>query len=154
MPHRSSLLTAPRSNLRRLRRAALAVLVVVLVRGPVLPAQVATPVLTGIVKGSVVTEGRTPLFRNTPRAFQVIFSWSQKYITKGYVSQALACDRLAQVVADDAFAQSGVHWSWGNRQQVGCAAFAQPLTARASEEALGRQLWELSARCTGLHVSP
>jgi hypothetical protein len=61
MPHRSSLLTAPRSNLRRLRRAALAALVVVLVRGPVLPAQVATPVLTGIVKGSVVTEGRTPL---------------------------------------------------------------------------------------------
>ena len=61
MPHRSSLLTAPRSNLRRLRRAALAALVVVLVRSPVLPAQVATPLLTGIVKGTIVTDGRTPL---------------------------------------------------------------------------------------------
>jgi len=63
MPHRSSLLTAPRSNRRVLvrPRAALAALVLVLVRGTVLPAQVATPVLTGIVKGSVVTEGRTPL---------------------------------------------------------------------------------------------
>jgi hypothetical protein len=63
MPHRSSLLTAPRSTQRVLvrPRAALAALVLVLVRGTVLPAQVATPVLTGIVKGSVVTEGRTPL---------------------------------------------------------------------------------------------
>jgi protochlorophyllide reductase len=92
----------------------------------------------------------TPLFRNTPRAFQVIFPWFQKNITKGYVSQELAGDRLAQVVADDAFAQSGVHWSWGNRQKEGRAAFAQPLTARASDEALGRRLWDLSARCTGL----
>ena len=63
MPHRSSLLTALRSNRRVLvrARAALAALVLVLVRGTVLPAQVATPVLTGMVKGSVVTEGRTPL---------------------------------------------------------------------------------------------
>lgn len=92
----------------------------------------------------------TPLFRHTPRAFQVIFPWFQKHITKGYVSQELAGDRLAQVVADDEFAQSGVHWSWGNRQKAGRAAFAQPLTARASDEALGRRLWDLSARCTGL----
>jgi protochlorophyllide reductase len=95
----------------------------------------------------------TPLFRHTPRAFQVIFPWFQKNITKGYVSQELAGDRLAQVVADDAFTQSGVHWSWGNRQKAGRAAFAQPLTARASDEALGRRLWELSARCTGLAES-
>jgi protochlorophyllide reductase len=95
----------------------------------------------------------TPLFRHTPRAFQVIFPWFQKNITKGYVSQELAGDRLAQVVADDAFTQSGVHWSWGNRQKAGRAAFAQPLTARASDEALGRRLWELSARCTGLDVA-
>ncbi len=95
----------------------------------------------------------TPLFRHTPRAFQVIFPWFQKYITKGYVSQELSGDRLAQVVADDAFAQSGVHWSWGNRQKAGRAAFAQPLTARASDEALGRRLWDLTAQCTGLDTS-
>jgi len=92
----------------------------------------------------------TPLFRHTPRAFQVIFPWFQKYITKGYVTQALSGERVADVVADDAFAQSGVHWSWGNRQREGRAAFAQPLTARASEAALGERLWKLSAKCVGL----
>lgn len=92
----------------------------------------------------------TPLFRHTPRAFQVIFPWFQKNITKGYVTQALSGERVAQVVADDAFAQSGVHWSWGNRQREGRAAFAQPLTARASEAALGERLWQLSAECVGL----
>jgi protochlorophyllide reductase len=95
----------------------------------------------------------TPLFRHTPRAFQVIFPWFQKHITKGYVTQELAGDRLAQVVADAEFTQSGVHWSWGNRQRAGRAAFAQPLTARASDEALGRRLWELSAQCVGVPTS-
>jgi protochlorophyllide reductase len=95
----------------------------------------------------------TPLFRHTPRAFQVIFPWFQKHITKGYVTQTLAGDRLAQVVADPAFAASGVHWSWGNRQRAGREAFAQPLTARASDEALGRRLWDLSAQCVGLSAT-
>ncbi|MBY0490413.1 MAG: protochlorophyllide reductase [Gemmatimonadaceae bacterium] len=93
----------------------------------------------------------TPLFRHTPRAFQVIFPWFQKNITKGYVTQELAGDRLAQVVADPAFgAQSGVHWSWGNRQREGRAAFAQPLTARAQDEQLGKRLWDLTAQCVGV----
>ncbi len=92
----------------------------------------------------------TPLFRHTPPAFQRIFPWFQKHITKGYVSQELSGERVAQVVVDGEFAQSGVHWSWGNRQREGRAAFAQPLTARASEVALAERLWELSARCVGL----
>ncbi len=93
----------------------------------------------------------TPLFRHTPPAFQRIFPWFQKNITKGYVTQTLAGDRLAQVVADDAFgARSGVHWSWGNRQKEGRAAFAQPLTARAQDQQLGERLWTLSAQCVGL----
>jgi protochlorophyllide reductase len=93
----------------------------------------------------------TPLFRHTPRAFQVIFPWFQKNITKGYVTQALAGDRLAQVVADATFGErSGVHWSWGNRQQKGREAFAQPLTARAQNQQLGERLWALSAQCVGL----
>ena len=50
----------------------------------------------------------TPLFRNTPRAFQVIFPWFQKNITGGYVTQALAGERVAQVVAHPDFAESGV----------------------------------------------
>jgi protochlorophyllide reductase len=93
----------------------------------------------------------TPLFRHTPKAFQTIFPWFQKHITKGYVTQALAGERLAEVVIDAPFgAQSGVHWSWGNRQREGRAAFAQPLTARAEDQQLGERLWALSARCVGL----
>jgi protochlorophyllide reductase len=93
----------------------------------------------------------TPLFRHTPRAFQVIFPWFQKNITKGYVTQELAGDRLAQVVADPAFGQrSGVHWSWGNRQKAGREAFAQQLTARAQDQQLGERLWALTAKCVGL----
>ena len=93
----------------------------------------------------------TPLFRHTPRAFQVIFPWFQKNITKGYVTQALAGDRLAQVVADAPFGErSGVHWSWGNRQQEGRKAFAQQLTAKAQSQQLGERLWDMTARCVGL----
>ena len=36
----------------------------------------------------------------------------QKNITKGYVSQPLSGERVALVVADKGFVQSGVHWSW------------------------------------------
>ncbi len=93
----------------------------------------------------------TPLFRHTPRAFQVIFPWFQKNITKGYVTQTLAGERLAQVVADPKFGErSGVHWSWGNRQKEGREAFAQQLTAKAQSQALGERLWALTERCVGL----
>jgi protochlorophyllide reductase len=92
----------------------------------------------------------TPLFRHTPRAFQVIFPRFQKYITKGYVTQELAGERVAQVVADPAFAQSGVHWSWGNRQRAGRQAFSQPLSARASDARRNERLWTLSEQLVGL----
>ena len=48
----------------------------------------------------------TPLFRNTPKVFQKIFPWFQKNITGGYVTQALAGERVAQVVADPDFAEA------------------------------------------------
>ena len=92
----------------------------------------------------------TPLFRNAPRFFQKIFPWFQKNITKGYVSQPLSGERVAQVVADPAFAGSGVHWSWGNRQKPGAAAFAQGLSSKATDATRSRDLWELSARLVGL----
>jgi protochlorophyllide reductase len=86
----------------------------------------------------------TALFRHSPPLFRKIFPWFQKNITKGYVSQELSGDRVAQVVADPAFAVSGVHWSWGNRQQEGRQAFAQPLSAKANDAARAKRLWELS----------
>lgn len=94
----------------------------------------------------------TALFRDTPPTFQRIFPWFQKHITKGYVTQELSGERVAQVVADEAFAQSGVHWSWGNRQN-GRAAFAQPLAAKAQQVARAARLWTLSEQMVGLPPS-
>ena len=91
----------------------------------------------------------TPLFRNSYPLFQKIFPWFQKNITKGYVSQELAGERVAQVVADLAFGQSGVHWSWGNRQQAGREGFVQELSDKASDDKAVR-MWELSAKLVGL----
>ena len=88
------------------------------------------------------------LFRDAPRLFQRVFPWFQKNITKGYVSQALAGERVADIVADPAFAQSGIHWSWGNRQRPGSTAFAQALSTKASDESRAARLWELSEALT------
>lgn len=62
MPLRSSFLTVSRSNRRWcVALAAMAFLPGTDLPGTDLAAQVATPVLSGIVKGTVVTEGRLPL---------------------------------------------------------------------------------------------
>jgi len=86
----------------------------------------------------------TALFRDTPRLFQRIFPLFQKYITKGYVTQELSGERVAMVVADEEFAQSGVHWSWGNRQKAGRQAFSQQLSIKATSQARNERLWTLS----------
>jgi protochlorophyllide reductase len=91
----------------------------------------------------------TPLFRNTPKLFQKIFPWFQKNITKGYVTQELAGDRVAQVVADGQFSQSGAHWSWGNRQKAGRESFVQELSDRASDDKATR-MWDISMKLVGL----
>lgn len=101
---------------------------------------------TGIVFSTLYPGcvAETPLFRNAPRLFQKIFPWFQKNITKGYVSQPLSGERVAQVVADPAFQESGLHWSWGNRQQEGKRAFAQGLSAKATNATRSRDLWDLT----------
>jgi protochlorophyllide reductase len=92
----------------------------------------------------------SPLFRNTPKAFQRIFPWFQKNITGGYVSQALAGERVAQVVADPEFAPSGVHWSWGNRQKKGGKQFSQQLSDQASNPDTAAKVWDYSMQLVGL----
>jgi len=88
----------------------------------------------------------TGLFRDAPKLFQKIFPWFQKNITKGYVSQELAGDRVAQVVSDEQFIQSGVHWSWGNRNSAIREPFSQELSMKAKSEALAKSLWEITAK--------
>ena len=92
----------------------------------------------------------SPLFRNTPRAFQKIFPWFQKNVTGGYVSQALAGERVAQVVADPGFGTSGVHWSWGNRQKQDGKQFSQELSDKASNPETAQGVWEESLKLVGL----
>ena len=92
----------------------------------------------------------TALFRDTPPLFQKIFPWFQKNITKGFVSQELAGERVAQVVADPRFTQSGVHWSWGNRNSAIREPFAQELSMKAKSEKLSKDLWEITAKLVGM----
>lgn len=94
----------------------------------------------------------TGLFRDTPKLFQKIFPWFQKNITKGYVSQELAGERVAQVVFDQQFIQSGVHWSWGNRNSAIREPFSQELSMKAKSEALATSLWEITAKL--VHMPP
>jgi protochlorophyllide reductase len=92
----------------------------------------------------------TPLFRNTPMLFQRIFPWFQKNVTGGYVTQALAGERVAQVVADPEFAVSGVHWSWGNRQSKNGRQFSQELSQQASNPETAARVWDYSLQLVGL----
>ena len=92
----------------------------------------------------------TPLFRNAPRAFRKIFPWFQKNITGGYVSQPLAGERVALVVADPDFAQSGVHWSWGNRQKKNRQQFSQDLSDKVTDSQTASRVWDLSMELVGL----
>ncbi len=107
---------------------------------------------TGIVFSSLYPGcvADTPLFRNTPKLFQTIFPWFQKTITGGYVSQALAGERVAQVVADPEFAVSGVHWSWGNRQSKNGKQFSQELSDQASNPETAAKVWDYSLKLVGL----
>ena len=92
----------------------------------------------------------TPLFRNAPRLFRKIFPWFQKNITGGYVSQPLAGERVALVVADPDFAESGVHWSWGNRQKKNGQQFSQDLSEKVTDSQTASRVWELSMGLVGL----
>ena len=104
-------------------------------------------VFTSLYPGCVAD---SPLFRNSPQAFQVIFPWFQKNVTGGYVSQAMAGERVAQVVADPEFAVSGVHWSWGNRQRKDGRQFSQELSDKASNPQTASNMWDLSLQLVGL----
>jgi protochlorophyllide reductase len=91
----------------------------------------------------------TALFRECPQLFQKIFPWFQKNITKGYVTQELAGKRVAEVVIDPQFLESGVHWSWGNRQKAGAQAFSQSLSTKNNNDLRAKRLWELSEEMVG-----
>ncbi len=92
----------------------------------------------------------TKLFRNTPWLFRLLFPIFQKFITRGFVSQRLAGERVAQVATFKKYAKSAVHWSWGNRQKSGRKAFSQKLSKRIIDSDISRQTYELTRKLVGL----
>lgn len=88
----------------------------------------------------------TPLFRNHYPLFQKLFPLFQKYITGGYVSQELAGERVADVVTDPAFRESGAYWSWGNRQKTDGKPFIRQVSPQARDDQKAVRLWELSEK--------
>ena len=104
-------------------------------------------VFSSLYPGCVAT---TALFRNHYPLFQKLFPLFQKYITGGFVSEEEAGRRVAAVVADSEYNQSGVYWSWGNRQKKGRKAFIQEVSDEASDDRKAKLLWELSEKLVGL----
>ncbi|MEB3828813.1 protochlorophyllide reductase [Phormidium sp. CCY1219] len=104
-------------------------------------------VFTSLYPGCVAD---TPLFRNHYPLFQKIFPLFQKYVTGGYVSQELAGERVAAVVADPEYKQSGSYWSWGNRQKKNGKSFVQKVSSQARDDEKAERLWDLSAKLVGL----
>ncbi|HEY9862119.1 MAG TPA: protochlorophyllide reductase [Candidatus Obscuribacterales bacterium] len=92
----------------------------------------------------------TPLFRNHYPLFRKIFPLFQKNITGGYVSQELAGERVAAIVADPEYKESGMYWSWGNRQKPGRQSFVQEVSDEASDDQKAQRLWDLSAKLVAL----
>mmetsp|Transcript_57796 Transcript_57796/g.102616 ORF Transcript_57796/g.102616 Transcript_57796/m.102616 type:complete len:461 (-) Transcript_57796:74-1456(-) len=118
---------------------------------------------------------KTGLFREHYPVFRFLFPILQKEVTNAYVSEEEAGKRLASVVGDPGYAQSGVYFSWGGESGTGGAGgkdaventeasddrFAQYGSFRTLKESeIGgeaadtercKKLWTLSEKLAGLH---
>ncbi|GAB4817461.1 hypothetical protein N2152v2_004507 [Parachlorella kessleri] len=88
----------------------------------------------------------TGLFREHYGLFRTLFPVFQKYVTKGYVSEEEAGERLAQVVSDPKLSKSGTYWSWNQ----GSGSFENQVSEEVSDAAKGQKLWEVSEKLVGL----
>ncbi|NEP01122.1 MAG: protochlorophyllide reductase [Symploca sp. SIO2E9] len=102
---------------------------------------------SSLYPGCVAT---TALFRDHYPLFQKLFPLFQKHITGGFVSEEEAGKRVAEVVANPEYSQSGAYWSWGNRQKKNRKSFVQEVSKEASDDEKAERLWELSAKLVGL----
>ena len=92
----------------------------------------------------------TALFSNNYPQFQKLFPLFQKYITGGFVTEELSGERVAMVVADPEYKQSGIYWSWGNRQKKDGTSFVQKVSPQARDNEKGNRMWDLSYQLVGL----
>ena len=102
---------------------------------------------SSLYPGCVAT---TALFRNHYPLFQKLFPLFQKYITGGFVSEELAGERVALVVCDPEYSQSGTYWSWGNRQKKDGKSFVQKVSSEARDQDKAKRMWDLSEKLVGL----
>jgi protochlorophyllide reductase len=102
---------------------------------------------SSLYPGCVAT---TALFRNHYPLFQKIFPIFQKYITGGFVTEELSGDRVAAVVADPEYKQSGAYWSWGNRQKKNGKSFVRRVSSQARDDEKANRMWELSEKLVAL----
>ena len=58
--------------------------------------------------------------------------------------------RVAVVVADPVYSQSGAYWSWGNRQKKDGKSFVQKVSPEASDLDKAKRLWDLSEKLVEL----
>lgn len=95
----------------------------------------------------VSTIGRRARFvQGVHPLFRTLFPPFQKYITKGFVSEAESGKRLAQVVSEPSLTKSGVYWSWNKDS----ASFENQLSEEASDVEKARKVWEASEKLVGL----
>ena len=89
-----------------------------------------------------------------------------KYVTGGYVGEAEAGERLAQVIDDPLCNKSGVYWSWnGGAKTVGRWSpdgkprgaggsggeiFENEQSAAVQDQETARKMWKLSCEAVGL----
>ena len=66
------------------------------------------------------------------------------------MSEELAGERVATVVADPEYKQSGAYWSWGNRQKKDGKSFVQKVSPQARDDDKAKRLWDLSEKLVGL----
>ncbi|CAK9011543.1 unnamed protein product [Durusdinium trenchii] len=119
----------------------------------------------------------TNLFREHYPVFRFLFPILQREVTNAYVSEEEAGRRLAKCVADPAYAQSGVYFSWGGESGTGGAGgtdavenmdasndrFLQYGSFRtlkeseiggdAGDDARCKRLWEFSEKLVGERFS-
>ena len=102
----------------------------------------------------------TPLFRNHTPTFRFLFPIIQKYITKGYVSMSEAGGRLASLVCDPEYTESGAYWAWkgggdqlwdnywdnDNREK----AFNNKTSKEGGDMLKAKEMFDMSAKAVGL----
>jgi protochlorophyllide reductase len=116
----------------------------------------------GITFGSLYPGcvAETNLFREKRAWFRWLFPRFQKYVTKGYVSQEEAGERLAQVVSSPTTKKSGQYWSWnGEAKNIGEGSaggsggliFENEPSDEVTDDAKAAKLWDLSMQAVGLN---